>query len=298
MYGKVLVPLNSPRLADIVLPYAEVMAGALNSRVTLLYVAKTREKHQQKGQDFCLGKVAGLVRSHVRENYPEKEPANIRVKSVDRHGGVAEQISSYIKKNKISLAIMSGHGHTGIMRRPMVSTVRKVFHTTGVPLLLVRNKPPVEAGFPSLLNRILLPLDGLKGREIALPFARELARRLPAEEVILLQVVPPEQRVHTLGGLDYVRFTEEQIEVMKDIVREYLGNISRRLTATKATIRCEVRVGDPAMEINRCAEETDSRVIVLATHRHAWLRQWVWGSVPQSILQTTTKPVLLITMPD
>ncbi len=293
MYERILVPLDSSSLADTVLPYAEVMAGALKSRVTLLYVSESEETPYHRVHEFYLGKIAQLVKSHIKEHYPERKDVSIRIKSAVVKGKPAEEISDHVRENNISLVIMAGHGRVGVMRRPMVSIVRKVFHATGVPLLLIRAKPYLETGMPQLLNRILLPLDGLKSGEAALPYVKKLTRWLPAE-VTLLQVVAPSRHVHTLGGLDHVQFTGDQIETMKDIAREYLENTRKKLAGTKATLQCEVRVGDPGAEITRLAEKTNSRLVVLATHRHSALRQWIWGSVPQKVLQTTDKPILLV----
>jgi nucleotide-binding universal stress UspA family protein len=79
VYKKILVPLDSSKLADMILPYAEVLAGALNCKVTLLYVCETEEEHHLRVHKFYLGKIAELVKSHIRDDYPETKAASVSV---------------------------------------------------------------------------------------------------------------------------------------------------------------------------------------------------------------------------
>jgi nucleotide-binding universal stress UspA family protein len=48
MYEKILVPLDGSVLAERSLPYAEELAGRLDSGVILLYVSKLANDHPQQ----------------------------------------------------------------------------------------------------------------------------------------------------------------------------------------------------------------------------------------------------------
>ena len=78
-----------------------------------------------------------------------------------------------------------------------------------------------------MFKRILVPLDGSEVSELVLPYVKELAEKARCE-VTLLQVIAPSQHVHTVGGLDYVRFTDEQLELMRADARQYLEKVSRK----------------------------------------------------------------------
>jgi nucleotide-binding universal stress UspA family protein len=298
VYKKILVPLDSSKLADMVLPYAEALAGSLNSRVTLLYVCETEEEHYLRVHQFYLGKIAELVKSHIRENYPEKKDTNVSVKSAVVTGKPSEEISHYAMKNDVDLIILAGRGRTNIMRRLMGNIADKVFQATEKPLLLISSKPYPQPSPLQLLNRILLPLDGTANQEAILPHIMELAKQLYAE-VVLFRVLTPQQQLRTTRRVEYVRFTRQQLESMKTKAERHLEEIRRKLAKTKALINYEVRIADdPAVEIAKFARERDVRLLAIATRRYAGIRRFFAGSTAQRILQTTDKPVLLVRVPD
>jgi len=147
-----------------------------------------------------------------------------------------------------------------------------------------------------MFNRIVVPLDGSETGEAILPYIRELAEKL-RPEIILLQVVVPSQHVHTVGGLDYVRFAEEQLKLMRADAKQYLEKASKKLTGTGSIIRLEVRLGDVAQEIIKLADETDTNLIAISTHGRSGIRQWIFGSVAHKVLQVSNTPVLLVRPP-
>jgi nucleotide-binding universal stress UspA family protein len=298
VYKKILVPLDSSKLADMILPYAEVLAGALNCRVTLLYVCETEEEHHLRVHQFYLGKIAELVKSHIREAYPETKATNVSVKSAVITGKPSEEISQYATKNDMDLIILAGRGRTNIMRRLMGDIADRVFQATGKPLLLISSKPYPQPSPRKLLDRILLPLDGSANQEAILPYVMELARKLYAE-VILFQVLTSQQQLRTTRRVEYVRFTKQQLESMKKEAERRLEDTRRKLAKTGASVHYEVRIAeDPASEIAKFARERDVRLLAIATRRYAGIRRFFSGSITQKVLQATDKPVLLVRMPD
>jgi len=216
------------------------------------------------------------------------------VKPVALDGRPAEGIIDYAEKNDVSLMIMASHGRSGIMSWTLGSVANKVLQRTGTPILLIRAKAShLEAGAQGLFNRILVPLDGSDVGEVVLPHVRQLTEKLESE-VVLLQVVAPGQHVHTIGGLDYVRFAEQQIESMKAEAKEYLDKVSKRLAGTKGMVRSEVRVGDTAHEIIKFADEANVRLVTISSHGRSGIRQWISGSVTHKILHAGNTPLLLV----
>ncbi len=81
-----------------------------------------------------------------------------------------------------------------------------------------------------------------------------------------LQVVAPVQYVHTVGGLDYVSFPEQEVEHLKAEANQYLEKISKNLADTKAIVKSEVKTGNAAQEIIKFADETNARLVAISTH--------------------------------
>ena len=211
MWEKILVPLDGSDLAELALPYAEELAAAFNSEVVLVYVDEPAESQYRHMHQVYVEGVAGQMRSRVK-----------KVNPVVLYGKPAEEIIGYVEKNDVSLIIMTSHGRSGITAWATGSVASKVLHAIWVPLLLIRaTKPRRKVQRKVLLNRILLPLDGSEAGEAAVPYIGELMSRLESE-VILFGVVPAGQHIRTVGGLDYIRYPEQQLGAVKEEATEYL----------------------------------------------------------------------------
>ncbi len=297
MYEKILVPLDSSEVAESVLPYIEELVGHLKSEVTLLYVCKSAEAQNRQVHEVYLGIIAEGVERDIRERYPVKRGARIKVKSVVLSGKPSEEIIDYANENDVSLIVIATHPRFSIMHRTMGQTADKMLQEASVPVLLVSTtKPHPGAGPRQILDRVLLPLDGSEIGETALLYVIELAKK-QWTQVTLLQVVTPGQYMHTVGGLNYVRFTEQQIESMKIKAKQYLENVSQKLADAKVFVRCEVRVGDTAKEIINFANEINARLVAISARHQLGIKQWISSSITQKILQATNTPVLLVRAP-
>lgn len=289
MYKRILVPLDGSKLAELALPYAEELAGVFNSEVVLIGISEPGESQYSHMYQLYIEKIAEVVGNRIK-----KVGSRVIVRPAVLDGRPAEGIIDYAEKNDVSLIITASHGRSGIMSWTLGSVANKVLQRTGTPILLIRAKASqLEAGAQGLFNRILVPLDGSDVGEVVLPHVRQLTEKLESE-VVLLQVVAPGQHVHTVGGLDYVRFAEQQIESMKAEAKEYLDKVSKRLAGTKGIVRSEVRVGDTAHEIIKFADEANIRLVTISSHGRSGIRQWISGSVTHKILHAGNTPLLLV----
>lgn len=292
MFRQILVPLDGSNLAELALPYTEELASAFNSEVTLLFVCDTPHCQQRYEHQVYVEKTAELVREHIEGERPKTS-----VKPVMLEGHAALEIVSYVTKNDMSLIIMATHGRSGIMSWAMGSIADKVVDRVSIPILLIRaNVPAPEAGREELFKRILLPLDGSEAGEATLPYIKELTEKLHSE-VILFQVIASGKHVHTIGGLDYVRFTEEQVASRKESARQYLEGASQRFADTKATIRTELKSGDAAQEIINFADEINASLVAVSTHGRSGIERWAFGSITHRVLHHGNIPLLLVRAP-
>lgn len=292
MFKQILVPLDGSNLAELALPYTEELASAFNSEVTLLFVCDTPHCQQRYEHQVYVEKTAELVREHIEGERPKTS-----VKPVMLEGHAALEIVSYVTKNDMSLIIMATHGRSGIMSWAMGSIADKVVDRVSIPILLIRaNVPAPEAGQEELFKRILLPLDGSEAGEATLPYIKELTEKLHSE-VILFQVIASGKHVHTVGGLDYVRFTEEQVASRKESAKEYLEGASQRFAGTKATIRTELKSGNAAQEIINFADEINASLVAVSTHGRSGIERWAFGSITHRVLHHGNIPLLLVRAP-
>ena len=58
--------------------------------------------------------------------------------------------------------------------------------------------------------------------------------------------------------------------------------------------RLEVRTGDPAVQLERAAEETDADLVVVGARGHSVARRLLLGSVSSRLLHHAHRPVLVV----
>jgi nucleotide-binding universal stress UspA family protein len=158
-----------------------------------------------------------------------------------------------------------------------------------------------------MFRRLLVPLDGSPLAEAVLSDVFALATGADTE-VLLVSVVPPPpvlavaeelQETSLRGDLavepDQLVPAIEQELTAADAARQqrYLDDRAQRLAAMGLRVRTQVRVGDAATEIVRCAHEEPADAIAMSTHGRGGLDRALHGSIAEAVLRTAGRPVLL-----
>ena len=147
-------------------------------------------------------------------------------------------------------------------------------------------------------ERILVPLDGSKVGEAALPYVEELISKLSPEvkiEITLLQVVSSLPHFVVAGEAGFqIPYTEQELEQNKRKALDYLEQAGRGLESKGATVKIRVGSGIPADEIIRVADEMDVDLVAMSTHGRHGISRWAFGSVTDKVLQAGHKPVLVV----
>ena len=149
-----------------------------------------------------------------------------------------------------------------------------------------------------MTEKILVPLDGSKVGEAALPCINDLVAKLAPGgrvEVTLMQVVS--QLVHyVVVGEEAVRapYTPEEIDQMKKKANQYLIEASATLRKNGAVTSVVVVVGRPVDEIIKTAEELKVDMIAMSSHGRSGLSRLAFGSVTDKVLHTSSMPVLVV----
>jgi len=133
-------------------------------------------------------------------------------------------------------------------------------------------------------NNILVPLDGSLLAEAALWKAAGIAN---GGTLSLLRAA----EARSLVGTDLV---EAQVAAVQE-AEEYLASVARRL-ADRGLKKVETHVwyGPPAAAIVEAAETQKADVIVMSTHGRSGLGRLILGSVAESVLRGTRKPILVV----
>ncbi len=138
-----------------------------------------------------------------------------------------------------------------------------------------------------MFHHILVPLDGSRAAEAALPVAAYLAQKLQAK-VTLLHVLehnaPP--AVH---GQPHLRGAAE--------AQRYLAGARERFFPAGARVAVHVHaeeVRDVVEGVSAHGRELDFDLVVLCTHGRGGVRRALLGSVAQRLIGRSTAPVLAV----
>jgi len=298
MFEKLVVPTDGSELAEVALPYAEELAGRLDSEVVLLHVCESEEQQTSHMRQLYMGRLTESVERGIQAyrglaGRPVSEET--KVGSLIAIGNPADEIIDYVESQDIGLIIMATHGRSGIRRWTLGSVAAKVLRGSRVPVALIRAGGPSPAMTKKgLLTKALLTLDGSEVGEAALPYVEELAVGLETEVTLLQVVVEP--RYFFTGAVPWgYSFQQPQwIEAMKQSARAYLAGIEQRLKAKGIVASSRIESGVAAERILEVAEQIGADFIAMSTHGRSGIARWAFGSVAERLIHAASIPLILV----
>ncbi len=152
-----------------------------------------------------------------------------------------------------------------------------------------------------MYERILVPLDGSKVGEAALPYIEELVSKLSLQakiEVTLFQVVTSHYHYVVAGeATARIPYTEKEMEQIKRKAMDYLNTAGEGMRSKGAIVKYKVGVGKAAEEILKAADEINAGLIAMSTHGRSGLSRWAFGSVTEKVLRAGVAPILTVRVP-
>jgi nucleotide-binding universal stress UspA family protein len=141
-----------------------------------------------------------------------------------------------------------------------------------------------------MYTKLLVPLDGSKAAEKALPYARYLAQdeNLVIELLAVVDVASMATHMTAERALHLDTMVDDAVRASE----KYLQTIAGTLPAAK--IKSVVESGRPEEVIIEKAAAGQNTLITMATHGRSGMNRWLLGSVAEKVLRGTTNPVLLI----
>jgi nucleotide-binding universal stress UspA family protein len=136
-----------------------------------------------------------------------------------------------------------------------------------------------------MYQKILVPLDGSELAECVLPHVKAIATGCDVKQLILLRVVEP------------LRAEIDDEVVRKTVVKtaeDYLAKIQAKLNKAGLAVETQILTGIPAETISDFAQRNKVDLIALATHGRSGISRWVFGSVADRLLRSSSVPILLI----
>lgn len=145
-----------------------------------------------------------------------------------------------------------------------------------------------------MARTLLVPLDGSKLGEAALPWAVALARARDLT-LLLARVIPWPTWVGVgIGGYVTAEVYEQVVEAEQEAAAAYLERAREWLAGRGVAAEVAVREGAIAENLLDLADENDAFAIAMATHGRGGLGRLLFGSVAERVLQQATQPILLV----
>jgi nucleotide-binding universal stress UspA family protein len=140
-----------------------------------------------------------------------------------------------------------------------------------------------------MYKKILVPLDGSELAEVVLPHVKEMVAGHGEANVVLLRIVEP----LPAGTPPAVDFEVVQKAGVKE-AEKYLARIQAKLNKEGLNVEVEVLTGRPAETITDFVRREKVDLIALATHGRSGVSRWVFGSVADRLVRSSSVPILLI----
>lgn len=293
MFKRVLIPLDGSQFAEKVLlelPRFIEPGKSWVELVGVLEIGRYAPAMAEYGPLRALAELRTQYESYFEQTRQTLQEKGYLVNTAIVEGDAAEAIINSANLCDADLIAMTTHGRSGIARWTLGSIADRVIHNTSLPVLLIHS----QAKARNLdVQRILVPLDGSAFAEMALPYARSLAKEHHAK-MHLLQAVSPSDVEYAITRLPTQSETERAMQRRFALADTYLEHIAADLRHSGIQVETEVLFGDPARNIEESADKHAVDLVVISTHGRTGLGRWVHGSVANHVICNTRVPLLVV----
>lgn len=145
-----------------------------------------------------------------------------------------------------------------------------------------------------MIQHLLVPLDGSKLAESALPIALEVAQKFDSDITLLRVVLPPYVVTHTAGAT-YASLISSLRDAAFEEAESYLKAQKGSLQGQGFRVHAKVIEGElVANVILDAAQKVPANLIVISTHGRGGFSRLVFGSVADKVIRQSTIPVLIV----
>lgn len=306
---RVLVPLDGSRLAETILPDALRIAGPEGELILVRDAgwAHVNEHLEEYGEWHAIEETERYLASTVAGLEAVGRRATAYRLTASDIAAAIDNSASYLDVDMVACAT---HGRGPLGRLLFGGIVWKALAESHLPILLrhsgedqreepaskeVSGEVDVSARSTAVLpcgvreseemqRRIMLPLDGSRFAEAAIPMAEALASEWK-ESLYLVRVVPAPSITDSLFG--------GRGEVRDEIAnaRAYLGDVGGRLTGD---VHIDVFTGSPVDRLVDAVADRGITDIVMTSHGRTGLTRVLFGSVTDELIQRVRCPTVVI----
>jgi nucleotide-binding universal stress UspA family protein len=296
MFKRILVPLDGSPLAEKVLALASFVAQQYFATLVLFHVVEKDSPNTIHGQRHLrqVGEAHAYL-DQIAKKLTSAEIACVQHVHESQEAGVAQTIREHAEELSADLIVLCAHGNGGLRDQLYGSIAQQVIRDGTVPVLFIRpNHTSGQKTHP--IRRILLPLDGSKSHEVAIPVAISMAEKFGAK-ITLMTVVPTTETLpirDALAGRVSPRATNLTLDSLAQQAEGYLHRLSQDLLKQGVSVSKIVSRGDIPSKIIEVIEKEPLDLVVLATHGNNAIDAHWGGNLTPRFLPASPVPVMLV----
>jgi nucleotide-binding universal stress UspA family protein len=298
MFDPILVPLDGSVLAECVLPHAAAIAKAFNANILLL---RMLDKEQQGVSAQLFDLLNWQIYKAEANLYLGKIDARLRKLGVScdatvQEGLAAESITGFAQDRQAQLMVLSSHGHSGISQWGISSVAQKIILSAPTSLLIVRAYQSESREFvEQSYKRILVPLDGSRRAENALPMITHLARFYKSSIHIVHVVTTPEMARQMPPTREDIELSNRVVARNRDEITRYLEQVRLSSPWNDISVQTHLLTSDNApAALHGFVEQEGIDLVALSAHGYSGNNQWPYGSMVNNFILYGKVPLLIV----
>jgi nucleotide-binding universal stress UspA family protein len=295
MFKRILLPLDSSKLAECVLPHLVAIARICDPEVQLLRISEpfgvTARLRMIDPVDWQIHKAES--ESYLSGIAARLQNAGLRVSTQLYDGKPAERIIEVAHSWDADLILMSSHGQSGLSPWNVSSVVQQVILRAHRSLMIIRAYQPVTEDLTDLhYRKIFLPLDGSQRAEMPLTLAESLARAHSSEILAAHIVRQPELPRRTSPSQEDLMLVNQLIERNLAEAVKYLEDLKSRIAIT---IQTKLEVSPSVSRaLHQIADENNVDLTILSAHGYSGDTRWPYGNVGLGFIVYGSTPLLIL----
>jgi nucleotide-binding universal stress UspA family protein len=149
-----------------------------------------------------------------------------------------------------------------------------------------------------MYEKILVPLDGSKVGEAALPNVEDMVLKFAScmgVEITLLQVIS-DLTFDFLTDNDAAQlpYSKVDLEMIEQMAKKYLESKAEPMRKKGINVHTMVVEGHAPDEIIKAAQKINADLIAMSTHGRSGIGRWALGSITDKVLHESRIPVMTV----
>lgn len=291
---RILTPLDGSPLAEESLSHAIQMARAFSASLLLLQVldvSPALAEHCPESLDWRLRR---LQAQRYLESLADRfSGSGIEIECHLAEGRPAECIVEFAREHAVGLVVLSAFGWGGVSGFQFGGTALKVVSAAGISCAVIQPGDSARLDPDLGYQRILVPLDGSQQAEWAVGMASALVDATGGELIVLQVVSAPEMPRRRPLTREEAELRNKLVECNRLAAAAYLDEVRTHAEGSHR-VRTRLVVSPNIVEtIHRIADQESVDLIAMAARGASSRGDRNYGSISQSVLFHSTRPVLV-----